>query len=58
MKGKTYQPAQKNLNSLKRMLDEHIATGRMRPSSSEYSLPAFVVSKYTGGVPDLSIDPR
>ncbi|KAK6984159.1 hypothetical protein R3P38DRAFT_2413233, partial [Favolaschia claudopus] len=44
VKGKSYQPARK-------MLDEHIAAGRMRPSSSEYSSPAFVVPKYKGGVP-------
>ncbi|SGY12993.1 BQ5605_C011g06674 [Microbotryum silenes-dioicae] len=39
------------------LLDEHLAAGRLRPSSSEYSLPAFIIPK-KGMDTDPSIMPR
>ncbi|SGY62834.1 BQ5605_C007g04742 [Microbotryum silenes-dioicae] len=41
----------------RRLLDEHLAAGRLRPSSSEYSLPAFIISK-KGMETDPSIMPH
>ncbi|SGY55391.1 BQ5605_C006g04014 [Microbotryum silenes-dioicae] len=41
----------------RRLLDEHLAAGRLRPSSSEYSLPAFIIPK-KGMDTDPSIMPR
>ncbi|SCV74548.1 BQ2448_7577 [Microbotryum intermedium] len=39
------------------LLDQHLAAGRLRPSSSEYSLPAFIIPK-KGMDMDPSIMPR
>ncbi|CDR49787.1 RHTO0S33e00188g1_1 [Rhodotorula toruloides] len=39
--------------SWKRMLEEHLAAGRLRPSTSPYASAAFVVPKK-----DLTVDPR
>ncbi|SGY56877.1 BQ5605_C006g04187 [Microbotryum silenes-dioicae] len=41
----------------RRLLDEHLAAGRLRPSLSEYSLPAFIIPK-KGMDTDPSIMPR
>ncbi|SCZ94157.1 BZ3500_MvSof-1268-A1-R1_Chr12-2g03724 [Microbotryum saponariae] len=41
----------------RRLLDEHLAAGRLRPSSSEYSSPAFIIPK-KGMDTDPSIMPR
>ncbi|SGY16095.1 BQ5605_C012g06756 [Microbotryum silenes-dioicae] len=41
----------------RRLLDEHLVAGRLRPSSSEYSLPAFIIPK-KGMDTDPSIMPR
>jgi hypothetical protein len=56
--GKGYAAPKKYQESWKRLLDEHLMAGRLRPSSSEYASPAFCVPKYIGGVPDLTVDPR
>ncbi|KAF9065667.1 hypothetical protein BDP27DRAFT_1424649 [Rhodocollybia butyracea] len=56
--GRQYRPARKNLESWKRMLDDHLKAGRMRASSSEFSSPAFVVPKHKGHEIDHSVDPR
>src|ERR1700712_4931216 len=55
-KGQSYRPARKNTEAWKRMLDEHIAAGQMRASSSPYSSPAFVIPKHRDGVPDHTVD--
>ncbi|SGY12799.1 BQ5605_C011g06608 [Microbotryum silenes-dioicae] len=41
----------------RRLLEEHLAAGRLRPSSSEYSSPAFIIPK-KGMDTDPSIMPR
>jgi hypothetical protein len=56
--GKGYAAPKKYQESWKRLLDDHLKAGRIRPSSSEYASPAFCVPKYIAGVPDLSVDPR
>lgn len=56
--GRGYAAPKKYQASWKKLLDEHLAAGQMRPLSSEYASPAFCVPKYQGGVPDLSVDPR
>lgn len=53
-----YAPAKQNAGPWKKLLDEHLAAGRMRPSSSEYSSPAFVVPKRKNGAPDPDVPPR
>jgi hypothetical protein len=56
--GKGYAAPKKYQESWKRLLNEHLMAGRLRPSSSEYASPAFCVPKYIGGVPDLTVDPQ
>jgi hypothetical protein len=56
--GKGYMAPKKYQESWKRLLDDHLKAGRIRPSSSEYASPAFCIPKYIAGVPDLSVDPR
>jgi hypothetical protein len=55
--GKGYAAPKKYQESWKRLLDEHLMAGHLRPSSSEYASPAFCVPKYIAGVPDLTVDP-
>jgi hypothetical protein len=54
--GKGYVAPKKFQGSWKRLLDKHLKASRMRPSSSEYTSPAFCVPKYKGGVPDLTVN--
>ena len=56
--GKGYAAPKKYQESWKRLLDDHLKAGRIRPSSSEYASPAFCVPKYIAGVPDLNVDPQ
>ncbi|KAG5725083.1 hypothetical protein E4T56_gene10298 [Termitomyces sp. T112] len=42
----------------KRLLEEHLAAGRLCPSSSEFASPAFCIPKHRDGVPDFTIPPR
>jgi hypothetical protein len=56
--GKGYAAPKKYQESWKRLLDDHLKAGRIRPSSSEYASPAFCVPKEIAGVPDLTVDPR
>ncbi|KAG5725077.1 hypothetical protein E4T56_gene10250 [Termitomyces sp. T112] len=42
----------------KRLLEEHLAAGRLRPSSSEFASPAFCIPKHRDGVPDFTVPPR
>ena len=58
MKGRGYSAPKKYHDSWKKLLDEHLQAGRIRPSSSEYASPAFCVPKYRNGVPDLTIPPH
>ena len=58
IKGRGYSAPKKYHDSWKKLLDEHIHAGRIRPSSSEYASPAFCVPKYKDGVPDLTVPPR
>jgi hypothetical protein len=44
--GRGYSAPKKLHNSWKCLLEEHLAAGRIRPSSSEYVSPAFCVPKY------------
>ncbi|KAG6853651.1 hypothetical protein C0991_002619 [Blastosporella zonata] len=53
-----YAAPKKYHNAWKKLLDEHIQSGQMHPSLSEYSSPAFCIPKNWDGVPDLSIPPR
>ena len=53
--GKGYAAPKKYQESWKKLLDEHLQSGRIRPSSSEYTSPAFCVPKYIAGVPDLMV---
>lgn len=41
----TYSCPQKFRDSWKTLIDQHVAAGRIRPSSSEYSLPSFIIPK-------------
>ncbi|SCV69303.1 BQ2448_2323 [Microbotryum intermedium] len=50
-------PPVSQYESKRRLLDEHLAAGRLRPSSSEYSSPAFIIPK-KGMDTDPSIMPR
>lgn len=58
MKGRGYSAPKKYHDSWKKLLDEHLQAGRIRPSSSEHASPAFCVPKYRDGVPDLTVPPR
>ena len=58
MKGRGYSAPKKYHDSWKNLLDEHLKAGRIRPSSSEHSSPAFCVPKYRNGVPDMTVPPR
>jgi RNase H-like domain found in reverse transcriptase/Reverse transcriptase (RNA-dependent DNA polymerase) len=58
VKGRGYVAPKKHHDAWKKLLDEHLATGRLRPSSSEHSSPSFVIPKRTDGVPDHSLPPR
>ena len=58
MKGRGYSAPKKYQDSWKKLLDEHLQAGRIRPSSSEYASPAFCVPKYHDGAPDLTVLPR
>jgi hypothetical protein len=40
-----YVPPRRYLESWCHLLDQHIAAGRLRPSSSPFSSPAFIISK-------------
>ena len=46
------------LERWEQLLKRHLDSGRLRPSSSEYSSPSFCVPKYRNGVPDHTIEPR
>ncbi|KAG6858912.1 hypothetical protein C0995_012986 [Termitomyces sp. Mi166 len=41
----------------KKLLDEHLAMGQLRPSSSEFASPAFCIPKHRDGVPDFTVPP-
>ena len=56
--GKGYAAPKKYQESWKKLLDEHLQSGHIQPSTSEYASPAFCVPKYTAGVPDLTIPPH
>jgi RNase H-like domain found in reverse transcriptase/Reverse transcriptase (RNA-dependent DNA polymerase)/Integrase zinc binding domain len=56
--GKGYAAPKKYQEPWKKLLDEHLQSGRIRPSASEYASPAFCVPKYIAGVPDLTVPPR
>jgi Reverse transcriptase (RNA-dependent DNA polymerase) len=56
--GKGYAAPKRYQESWKRLLDDHLKAGRIRPSSSEYTSPAFCVPKEIAGVPDLTVDPH
>lgn len=56
--GRGYAAAKKNQAAWKALLDDHLAAGRLRPSSSEYASPSFCVPKYRNGVPDHTVPPR
>src|SRR6202790_199921 len=56
--GKGYAAPKKYQEPWKRLLDDHLKAGRIRPSSSEFASPAFCVPKYIAGVPDLTVDPQ
>ena len=58
VKGRGYSAPKKYHDSWKKLLDEHLRAGRIRPSSSEHASPAFCVPKYRDGVPDLTVPPR
>ena len=56
--GKGYVAPKEYQESWKKLLDEHLQAGRIRPSSSEYASLAVCVPKYIAGVPDLTVPPR
>ena len=58
VKGRGYSAPKKYHDPWKKLLDEHLQAGRIRPSSSEHASPSFCVPKYRDGVPDLTIPPR
>ena len=58
IKGRGYSALKKYHDVWKKLLDEHIHAGWMRPSSSEYASPSFCVPKYKDGGPDLTVPPR
>ncbi|SCV72358.1 BQ2448_3895 [Microbotryum intermedium] len=53
----TYGTPMRWRTAWRRLLDQHLAAGRLCPSSSEYSLPAFIIPK-KGMDTDPSIMPR
>ncbi|SCV72805.1 BQ2448_4342 [Microbotryum intermedium] len=53
----TYGTPMRWRTAWRRLLDQHLAAGRLRPSSSEYSSPAFIIPK-KGMDTDPSIMPR
>ena len=57
-KGHGYAAPKKYHEPWKKLLDEHLQAGRIRPSSSEHASPAFCVPKYKDGAPDLTVPPR
>jgi hypothetical protein len=58
VKGRGYSAPKKYHDPWKKLLDEHIQSGRIRPSSSEHASPSFCVPKYRDGAPDLTVPPR
>ena len=58
VKGRGYSAPKKLHEPWKKLLDEHLAAGRIRPSSSEHASPSFVIPKNRNGVPDLTLPPR
>ncbi|KAF5376678.1 hypothetical protein D9615_007909 [Tricholomella constricta] len=58
VKGRGYSAPKKFHEPWKKLIDEHLAAGRIRPSSSEHASPAFCVPKYKNGIPDLTVPPR
>ncbi|KAG6859273.1 hypothetical protein C0995_010095 [Termitomyces sp. Mi166 len=42
----------------KKLLEEHLAAGRLRPSVSEFASPSFCIPKHREGVPDLTVPPQ
>ncbi|SGY45133.1 BQ5605_C001g00250 [Microbotryum silenes-dioicae] len=54
---KGYRAAHRYREAWKRLIDQHVANGRLRKSSSEFASPAFVISK-KGMDKDPSIQPR
>jgi len=58
VKQRAYAAPKKYHEPWKRVLDAHLAAGRIRPSSSPFSSPAFCIPKFRDGLPDLTVDPR
>ncbi|KAF9536233.1 DNA/RNA polymerase [Agrocybe pediades] len=58
VRGRGYVSPKKYQAAWKSLLDEHLAAGRLRPSSSEFTSPAFIIPKYRNGVPDPTVPPR
>lgn len=56
--GHAYPAPKKYHDAWKTLLEEHLAAGCIRPSSSEYSSLAFCIPKYMDGVPDLTALPH
>src|ERR1700723_108755 len=54
---KGYAAPKKYQDYWKKLLDEHLKAGRIRPSSSEYVSPAFCMPKYLAGIPNLMVPP-
>ncbi|SDA05343.1 BZ3501_MvSof-1269-A2-R1_Chr12-1g03327 [Microbotryum saponariae] len=54
---KGYRTPHRYRTAWKRLLDQHIAAGRIRKSSSEYASPSFIIPK-KGMEKDESILPR
>ena len=57
VKGRGYSAPKEYHDAWNKLLDEHFAAGRIRPSS-EHASPAFCIPKYKDGKPDLSRPPR
>jgi len=55
--GRGYAAPKKYQEPWKRLLDDHLKAGRIRPSSSKFASPAFCVPKYIAGIPDLTVNP-
>jgi hypothetical protein len=53
-----YMTPKKYQEPWKKLLDEHLQSGRIWPSASKYTSPAFCVPKYIAGVPDLTVPPH
>jgi hypothetical protein len=53
-----YTSAKRYHDAWKVLLEEHLAAGRIRPSSSEFASPAFCVPKIRKGLPDYTVPPR